>query len=649
MSSPHQRELARILALPVVGQPTQEWVDAWSQQVAPKSAWDDPMFKGYFPEQCAAISAYAHYGRLFAMVGAGRGKTLIAYWCASIAMFQHGHRRVLILVPSNVYQEFLTRGTVEAQRKAGVSLPMIPLKNKTARQRMAMVDQYPQGGVFLMPYSYLSQPDGEDLLRKIAPTCLIADEAHRLKNVRAAGPRRLWSVFSEIAKTGVRTDALLLSGTMTTKGVSDYWHMARNALRDLSHVPTTEAVAKDWGVFLDAAAEDRAYVCDELMPLFEWGRAMDQSAPMPYSTVGLRRAYQFRKAATPGVVTSSGDVVPCSLVVDLPQGNTPSAECLAKLDDVEHLAIAPNGEEIEFGLHTYKWNYELASGFYNDLYWDEERWEADQLERAKAHFEDNRSYTKALRTWLENNAKAGLDSPLLVARNMSQHGPRDVGHGLFILWQKQHEQRWKGMPERTPRPVWVSDHRINDVVRWAQDRSKQGGLIWCYHNEFRARQVGSLRKAGLEVVDCPSGHSERLESRRKGVFYVLMLQGYREGLNLQWGDQACMAQWPRSAMVAEQSIARQHRAGQQSDECSVTSFLNCEFDDINFCATLVDSAYIGQVTGSRQRLLIAGYNPAPIIYPLAFLAERVPDVRAIPRELHQELLGRFTPSRLTQN
>lgn len=648
-------EIQRIVDIPTVPQPDEAWGLEFSKAMCPASAWTDPNFKGLFLSQAHAIASYVQYNAVFGLIPAGQGKTNICYKVADIAYMQKGHRRILILTTNAVYPQFVGHGHREALKYVGVGCPIIPLHGKTPAQRMAMVTRY-ETGAFVMPYSYLSQPDSAELLDAIFPTCLIADEAHRLKEAstgKAAGPRRLFETLFKVEQHfKMALDVCLLSGTMSNKGLYDFWFLSKASLQENSPIPRSEYMAKQLGEFIDSTADDGNIagnpVAREAMSLVTWSNRYWPEQALEYNVVGMRKAMDNRLVSTPGVVRTSGKLCDSAISIDIKKGPKMNKACADFMKGVK-AGKAPNGEEIEYGIHQFKWNYELASGFYNDLFWDEDKYPAHILDAAKEQHAANQEYLKIQRKFLEYYPERGMDTPLLLHNHMLHHGAKGVDPELYHAWKEQHELRFEGMPKRSKRPIYVSTHRIDQVITFckafAKKHKSKRMIVWCHNMEFRRWLFESMFKEGLNVQDVPAGNSHLLPSYPEDCpfqFSTASATAYQEGLNLQWGHHACYAQAERSAKVWEQTMARQHRSRQPEDECFVTMFSNSEFDDVMLSATLSDAVYVQQTLGTQMRSVIAAYSTPPKIYPRALMVERCPDIKKLTPEMEALFLSQFS-------
>jgi hypothetical protein len=122
------------------------------------------------------------------------------------------------------------------------------------------------------------------------------------------------------------------------------------------------------------------------------------------------------------------------------------------------------------------------------------------------------------------------------------------------------------------------------------------------------------------------------------------MAGHGEGKNLQAFQRSVLAEFPRKADMLEQVLGRTHRFGQLADELAPVTINTSEFDHQNMSACLIDSLYIHQSTGSRQKAVYASYDPLPRMYPVDFLRERgFVDVARLDPAARAVLEERFGP------
>jgi hypothetical protein len=398
-----------------------------------------------------------------------------------------------------------------------------------------------------------------------------------------------------------------------------------------------------------------------LQPLVGWAKRLDKDGEYPETRGGFRRAYKLRMTTCPGVVASGDAEIGVSLVLEnRPVKEHQEVEGWPELESlierIETEWVTPNGDEIEYPIHTYKWLYELSAGFYNELKWPQpsalasrrdisEDEAYDILSRAEDYHIAHQEYAKRLRKFLQEESAPNLDTPMLAGANMARHGSRDVPTELYRLWKKAKDKDFEDRPERDSTAVRVCPYKINDAVSWAMALPKgEGAIIWYYHQEVGKWLMEELRAQGVDCLHCPAGDAanERIIDPTNGnKVVVASLKAHGTGKNLQHFQYQYVTQWPRPAQDAEQFLGRTHRNGQKADELVVVTNNTLAFDDMNMSACINDSLYIHQTTGSRQKLILATYNPLPKIFPSEVLLERGMQTTVLDRKQVQLLTDKF--------
>jgi len=648
-----EAELRRICDIPISSDMTEQEFEDFNRKIVDANQFESGW--RLFGPQARALQDFYKYGGLFAPIGVGHGKTLITLKCADRA-YQEGARKILLLIPPEVFAQLTKRDIPWARQYVSLGVPFHPLGRKSRKAREAMVSSN-RPGCYILPYSLLSTTDTDFLLESIAPELLICDEGHMIKNPRAARTRRLTRYIES-----AHPQLVVLSGTITNKGIQDYHHLIRGCLGEMCPLPRSPIMAAEWGGVINSEVDVVSFAQTKpLLPLLNWARAKYPEMKFPENVPGFRRAYKRRLVSTPGVVATSDEEIRAGLLIS----NTPvvkyaEAQGFDRLHElmeaVQNDFVTPNGDEIEFHMLSFKWLYELTTGFYNELTWPEPEALARKrdglvseasidLQRAQAHHFAQQDYIKELRGFLYDNPPSGLDTPLLVGSNISRNFGRDVGDTLSDLWYKAHNMKWDGMPERESNTIRVCDYKIQAAVKWAQALpALTGGIIWCHHQEAAKWVREALQEAGLQPLFCPAGYAggERISDvDNAGRICVASMPAHGQGKNLQHFEHQLFLQWPRPAKTAEQTIGRLHRKGQMADIVQTTCLLTLPWDDIMFAATLNDAIYVTQTTGLRQRLIRASYNPLPKIFSPEFLRERGMENKVLDQEQRQMFQDRF--------
>ena len=650
-------ELARILSLPFLPEGTPRCPD---RDGYGRSLLNHACPKGWKLRdiQTDAIYTFEQYGGLLGPIGTGHGKTFVTIMSGVLGIRKRGHRRVALFVPPEVYSQLSLRDLPQARSHLRLDGTNFWFVQGTRKQRMDAASQ-PGPGVFIYAYSSLSTQTGYDELMAIAPTLFILDEAQCVANEKSARTKRLFSVVAEADKalrdgklgrdvTCKRVEVLALSGTITKKSIKDYAYVARRCLHDMAPVPIKETAIQAFSRAIDAEVEGTGQTeldRERMARLIEWSRLHGRD---PYALPAggpnmrlseqeaTREAFRFRLNTSPGVVATSDTSADCSLIIawsEPPRPVNAGSERMANLmTQVVKDMITPDGDVIEFGMHCYKWLWELTAGFYNSLLWpteDELRalWvrrgkpishEESQalLQGAHQHYALQQDYHKQLRKFLDYRHMPGCDSPMLVGQELTrQLEGKEAKHRLppelMLAYRTQKAAWYEDLPVRKATPIRLCDYKIQAAVEWARHHHSKGlgGIIWWHHPEIGRWIQEGLIAAGIPHTFAPAGENEA--PFQSGI--VVASYAHGTGKNLQHQSRNLIVELRREAATMEQMISRTHRSGQTADDVRVDVLVSNGFDLTLFGAILRDSDYIQSTTGMRQRLCYATY--APIIPP----------------------------------
>ena len=654
-------DVVRIAALPIMHPLAPEE----REEVSRKHLLSDAYESGFrlFPQQADGIFAVEENvsGRrgLFGNIGVGWGKTLLSLMIAeeAWARSQGAIDRIVLSVPPHVMLQLLLTDIPAARRRIPLSVPIISLYGKSKSDRLSIASSS-RRGLFLIPHSLYSVPDAVEMLLKLKPGKFIIDECHAFSDRASARTKRLVHVLGE-----TQPEFCCLSGSMSTKSVLEYHHLIVSALTRGAPLPISPSAATQWGLVIDANSPedvDRAQV-GPIKPLIAWARKNfpEEAVRITEDRTGFRHAYRCRLNTTPGVVSSGDQELGVSLTIL--NHAIPEEERLASpgwSDLAEHMRrleeewISPNGDEIEHAIHLYRWRFELAAGFYNRLTWPDEDWlkargdtnPRETLRRALEWHDANRAYLRLLRSFFGGRHIPGLDTPLTVARELSQHKDRTLPTELWQAYAEQAELRWETMPERLSTAVRVCPFRLHAVARSVQENSPRGSITWIWNREILSWAGEVWEEFGLNPLVCGQ-HADAaiLDPGNANRHIIASISAHGTGKNLQHHQDTYYIQFPRSARLAEQVLGRTHRNGQKADELFPRTFRTLPFDEECFSATLVDAAFVRQTSGIPQRLLFANYEPLPTIYPPEFLRERGMENALLDAEGRKILEDKFLP------
>lgn len=578
--------------------------------------------------------------------------TLVTILCAAIGLRKRGHRRAVIIVPSEVYSQLAKKDLPAARRHLaldGIAFWFVQ-GDRAARMRAA---SQPGPGVFIYAYSSMSTATGYDELAAICATLFILDEAHSVARATSARTKRFLSIMNQIDEairngtlgadvTARGIEMIALSGTITKKSVKDYAHLARRCLRENSPLPIKAAAVDAFAGAVDAEVIGTGQTDldrDRMKQLVDWSR-MHGHDPYTKATMQLttqeatRDAFRYRLNTSPGVVATSDSSVDCSLIIAWSEPPRPKSADADKLAELMKRVVqdmrTPDGDVIDYGMHTYKWLWELSGGFYNSLIWPtvaelrtthvqrgkpitEAEAEA-LLQGAKRHHELLQEYHKHLRAFLDTRHQPGCDSPMLVAqeivRQLDGSKPRfRLNPDMVDAYQIQRDAAFDDLPTRRRVPVRVCDYKIRSAVEWCRHHAPQnkgpGGFVWFHHPEIGHWISESLVAEKIEHTLALAGQNDA--PFKEGL--VVASYAHATGKNLQHQNRNLVVELRREAAVMEQMLGRTHRAGQLADDVRADVFVSNGFDLALFNALLRDSDYIQSTTGMMQRLCYATYAP----------------------------------------
>lgn len=489
------------------------------------------------PVQAIALVELGMYGGLLGPMRAGSGKTLVTFLAPYVLQAQ----RPVLLMPAKL---------IERKKEQ--------LKELSEDWRVAY-------WLHFLSYESLSRVSKATWLQDLKTDCLLADEAHKLKNTKAACTKRV----KRYLEINPEVPFIPLSATFTKRSVQDYSHLSFWSLRDGSPVPTDWATAEEWGNAID-----------------ERPRAAFRTAPgaLTYFTGGseelqdVRTGFQKRVTETPGVVATYDRLSDCSLTVARKQidPDEKTVEAFAKLrEDWE----TPDGVKLIGGLDVSRHARCLGLGFFY-------RWikpgPLDWLEARKA-------WGKFVRHVLSHN-RSGLDTELQVALACAKG---KLENEAYLAW-KGIKDTFKPETEA----VWISTKALEACAEWLHEAP---GICWTEHVAFAKvlSEWTGIPYCGEEGKDKDGIPIER----HGGKSVIASIRSSGEGRDLQYGwCRNLISSSPSQGLVYEQLLARTHRDGQEEDEVTCDIISACYEHESAFNQAKLDAEYIARTTGQEQRL-----------------------------------------------
>lgn len=463
-------------------------------------------------------------GGLFAPLHVGAGKTLIAALLATVL----DAKRPLVL----------TTSALEVQTRR--------LFKEYAHHF------YIRDDVQVRSYSLLSRPEQFDLLVRLDPDLIIADEVHALRDPKSARTKRFLRFF----KTHAETIFCALSGTMTKRSIKDYAHLMRLALKDWTPLPRDYPTLAEWSEALDP---EPVRPPGALKMLCE-----DDESP--------HEGFARRMRQTRGVAASPAEALGATLIVRVVE-EPPSTAIAKARRDLQTTWERPDGDELTTALEVATVDHQLRlGGFYAWSTPPDREW-----------LRARRMYRSAVRRWLSDHSREECDSFALVERAIER------GELYF-------EERFEWLQHRdTPEPpkhwVWIDE----STIAWAA--SREGTQLIFTDLVAVGRRVAELAGAPYFGEGPIAAKAILDETGQRSI--VCSLQAHGQGRNLQMFSRALVLGVPPTGTIWEQMLGRLHRAGQLADEVEyiVPKTFEPELD-----RAMDDARYVEASTGQVQKL-----------------------------------------------
>ena len=616
---PPRDDLDRVLGLAHDGgvAPSPERVVAWSTHLRLRA--DAPDLR---PAQVAFLDALSRAARsdgpwgargAVALLGCGHGKTL----CAQLAPCVVGWpaRRVLV-IPAALRPQL--------RHDVATWAPYYPLGFVDEHGDIARppsFDPWSQAGHGgrWVSYEQLSGPGSANLLDDLAPELLVLDEAHLLGNPDSARWRRVARYVARHPSCRV----VVLSGTLSARGLAEMAHLCHAALRDWSPLPS-DGTLPHLAACVDVGGEPSRDDEGVAARVVGWAaRHAPAGVEAPWTATAkdaARWAVWRRIESAAGVAVAAGVAADVSLRIRVWAGPRQPAAVVAALGRLRDEWVLPDGTELVDALEHHRHARTLALGWY-------QRWVPGSVD--PDWLAARRRWAGEVRRLLLYDAAAGaaaLDSPALVARAAADGRLDARASAAWEAWAvtSRPVATWLGSavlgalpfarwPEPPSEVVWLDGGRayLGGVVwgPWGASDPAWPFVVWVGSPTAGVEAAAALHVpysgAGSRPPPDPAGPSGRANGAHPLAVASHHVHG--RGWNGDAWSRALVVEPPDGPAAWEQLLARHHRPGARRD-VEVVVLASTPEARTALVAARTAARYARDTLGQPQRLLLADWT-----------------------------------------
>lgn len=456
------------------------------------------------------------------------------------------------------------------------------LLEKTDREwRKAKEDWQVARHLQFRSYEKLGRVSGATDLEMMKPDLIIADEAHCLKNPRAAVTRR----FARYMATHPNTRFIPMTGTLMKNSVKDFAHLMAWAMRETSVLPGDKGELEAWAGALDEGLNPVSRRSPGV--LLDLMRIPDDGSDDDDNSRRARKVFFARANATEGIIVADAqDDYQGSLLIEGIEYE-PNAATEKNFQILRDTMCKPDGWALGDAMQVWAEARRLAVGVH--YAWDPAP--------PEAWLQARKLWAACVRDTLKSpRADAlGWDSELQVTTAVLS-GQLEDEYGLLADWQAI-----KPTFTIDPKPVWHDDTALNLCAKWLTERPR--GICWVEHRFFGfqlAKNTG-LPYFGPKGLDAKGNFIEDADGP-----IIASVAANSNGRNLQfkWCDNLVTAP-PADSERWEQMMARTHRYKQPADSVSVDVLIGCREHLESIPRALASADVKSDLLGFSQRLKIS--------------------------------------------
>ncbi len=523
------------------------------------------------PVQAWALYELGTTGGLFAPIRVSGGKTLISL----LAPFVTQSKRPLLVVPAG-------------------------LREKTEIARMKMSAHWRVAKhMRVMSYEELGRESKAREIEFTYPDLFIFDEVHRLKNLKAGVTRRVRRYIAKDPRTkqpwapGTQPKVAAMSGTMLGGGsIKTFAHFLRWCFGDAAPIPLDDGELEEWASCLDEAAN---FLRPAPGPLTQLATPEDRVECEGDELRIARKGFQRRLIETPGVVSTAGEQVNCSLYI---RGHLykPNAVTDANFKILRDKAETPDGWPLTMAAESWRVARELALGFHG--VWSPRPTGWKSTAEPGPWLVARKAWASYVREVLSRSRTLDTEKQVALACAKGQ-----LLHEEYDAWVAIRDTfRIK------PKDIWHDTAALDACAEWM----KKPGIVWVEHIFFGdelERRTGApyFREQGSDK----SGRnlealSELIKAgRAKPTPIIASVHACQAGFNLQPWSRNLFASCPSGAKTFEQTIGRTHREYQTADQVEVDILLGCIEHFESWENAIAQAKMAVDTLGDSQKILIA--------------------------------------------
>ena len=457
--------------------------------------------------------------------------------------------------------------------------------------------------VKFLSYEMLGREQGAKILELVQPDMLFADEAHKLKNPRAACTRRVMRYMQGHPNTWF----LPASGTFMKKSLKDFAHLLEWSHGQYSPCPLHRHTLEEWCEALDEKVNPMARrspgVLLDLAPFSGPPHVIEsaQAAEVPDADRPLvdiiddadlraaRQAFHTRLAATPGVVFAPGgkDEHEGPLVISALE-YAPNAKTEENFQILRETACRPDGWALAEAMQLWAVARQLALGLH--YAWKDPQPEQSWLDARKA-------FAKFVRETLEQPfAMAhGIDSEKQVV-NAVISGALDDEYGVVAEWRKL-----RPTYEAHTIDIWHDESALRVCADWLT--SQRRAICWTDHVLF-AKTLSRMTGVPYFGADGVDDKNNYIEHHEGNIIASRAANSTGKNLQFKWSNNLVTAP-PADSEQWEQMLGRTHRKGQPEDDVTVDVLVACKEHLQSIPRALASAGVKADLLGARQKLHLA--------------------------------------------